>query len=80
METNERLDKIFFALADLGAISKHLTLLESAELIYKTRQGRYVYCHMNFDIWKEVASYISMQARFWNNRLDELEQYINTGA
>lgn len=104
METNERLDTIFFALADsrrrailedlsedkktvgelaqnfsltLGAISKHLSLLQAADLIYKTKQGRKVYCHMNFDIWKEVASYISMHAKFWNNRLDELEQFID---
>lgn len=104
METDERLDNIFFALADsrrrailedlsedkktvselaenfsltLGAISKHLSLLQAADLIYKTKQGRQVYCHMNFDIWKEVASYIGMHAKFWNNRLDELEQFIN---
>lgn len=62
----------------MGAISKHLSLMESANLIYKTKQGRKVYCHMNFDIWKEVASYISMQAKFWDNRLNELEGFINT--
>jgi len=104
METNERLDKLFFALSDrrrraileelsenqktvgelaskfslsLGAISKQLSLLEKANLIYKTKQGRQVYCHMNFDVWKEVTGYINMQAKFWNNRLDELEQFIN---
>lgn len=107
METNKRLDLIFFALADsrrraileelsedkksvselannfsltLGAISKHLSLLQEADLIYKTKQGRQVFCHMNFDIWKEVASYISMQAKFWNNRLDELDSFINKGG
>lgn len=105
METNKRLDKLFFALADprrraileelseekktvgdlaenfnlsLGAISKHLSLMEAAELIYKTKQGRKVYCHMNLDTWKELARYISMQAKFWGSRLDELEQFINT--
>ena len=105
METEKRLDMIFFALADsrrraileelseekrsvsdladnfsltLGAISKHISLMEAADLIYKTKQGRNVYCHMNFDTWKEVAGYISMQAKFWDNRLNELEQFINS--
>ncbi|TQV87055.1 ArsR/SmtB family transcription factor [Aliikangiella coralliicola] len=61
----------------LGAISKHVKLLENADLIYKSKRGRTVYCHMNFDIWKEVAMYIGMHKRFWSNRLDELENYIN---
>jgi len=105
MESNKRLDLIFFALSDtrrreileelsedqktvgelaenfdltLGAISKHLKLLESADLIFKSKRGRTVYCHMNFDIWKEVAGYIGMHTKFWNNRLNELESYINT--
>ncbi len=61
----------------MSAISKHLSLLEQAEIIYKTKQGRHVYCHLNFDIWKEVIKYINMQAKFWNNRLNELETFIN---
>ena len=63
----------------LGAISKHITMLETAELIYKTKNGRKVYCHMNFDIWKEVTQYIGLQATFWSNRLDELESFILNG-
>ncbi|WP_281558926.1 metalloregulator ArsR/SmtB family transcription factor [Thalassomonas sp. RHCl1] len=60
----------------LGAISKHVSLLENADIIYKTKQGRTVYCHMNFDIWQEVSAYISMQASFWHNRLNELEAFV----
>ncbi|MCW8875449.1 MAG: helix-turn-helix domain-containing protein [Kangiellaceae bacterium] len=60
----------------LGAISKQISLLENAELIFKSKVGRTVYCHMNFDIWKEVTAYIGMHTKFWNNRLDELEKFI----
>ncbi|WDE00978.1 ArsR/SmtB family transcription factor [Thalassomonas actiniarum] len=60
----------------LGAISKHVSLLENADIIYKTKQGRTVYCHMNFDIWQEVSAYISMQTSFWHNRLNELEDFL----
>lgn len=62
----------------LGTISKNIKQLENANLIYKSKQGRTVYCHMNFDIWKEVTAYIGMHAKFWSSRLAELENFINT--
>ena len=61
----------------LSAISKNIKLLETADLIHKSKQGRTVYCHMNYDIWKEVTNYIAMHAKFWGNRLMELEDFIN---
>lgn len=60
----------------MGAVSKNITILEKAELIYKSKRGRQVYCHMNFDIWREVAKFMAMQTKFWERRLNELEQYI----
>ncbi len=62
----------------LSAISKNIKLLEDARLIHKSKRGRFVYCHMNFDIWHEVAKFIAMHAQFWNSRLDELDAYIET--
>ena len=62
----------------MGAISKNIKILEDAELIYKSKRGRNVYCHMNFDIWRKVAKFIAMYSKFWERRLDELESYINT--
>lgn len=60
----------------LSAISKHIALLQKAGLIYKTKRGRAVYCHMNFDIWKEVSMYVGLHVKFWSARLDELEKYV----
>lgn len=103
MESNDKLDLVFSALADgkrrdmlnmlsegpltvtaiasrfemtLGNISKNVTLLEKAGLIYKVKKGRTVICHMNHDTWLEVATYISGVAHFWQNRLNDLEQYV----
>lgn len=59
-----------------SAASKNIAVLEAAGLIYKSRQGRVVTCHMNFDAWKQVAGYVAMHARFWAGRLSELEQYL----
>lgn len=60
----------------MSAMSKHLTVLEAAGLISKTRRGRNIYCHLNFDVWRVVAEYIAMHAKFWGGRLDELESYL----
>jgi hypothetical protein len=51
------------------------------QLLYKLRDGRHLYCHLNFDVWREVTSYVAMHAKFWAGRLDELEAHLNdTGA
>lgn len=105
METDDRLDAIFFALADrrrrrllsllvagpktvnqlaalagmkLSATSKHLAALAVANLLHKTREGRKIFCHLNFDVWREVSHYIAMQESFWTGRLDELEAHFKS--
>lgn len=60
----------------MSAASKHIAVLEEAGLVFKSRRGREVICHMNFDVWRTVASYIALHAKFWAGRLDELENYI----
>lgn len=104
MESEKKLNQVFFALADhkrriilnllaegpvtvtdlashfdatLSTISKNITLLEKADLLYKVKKGRTVYCHMNHDTWLEVATYVSGVAHFWQSRLNDLEQYVH---
>jgi DNA-binding transcriptional ArsR family regulator len=60
----------------ISAMSKHIAVLETAGLVVKTRRGRQIYCHLNFDAWRVVAQYIAMHAKFWSGRLDELETYL----
>lgn len=60
----------------MSAASKHLAALEAAGLVIKIRQGREMVCHMNFDVWRVVAGYIAMHAKFWAGRLNELEAYL----
>lgn len=60
----------------LSAASKHIAALEAGNLLYKTRHGREVYCHLNFDMWREVVSYGAMHAQFWTGRFDELEAHL----
>ena len=59
-----------------SAASKHIAVLEAGRLLYKLRDGRRLHCHLNFDVWQDVTSYVAMHAQFWGSRLDELEAHL----
>ncbi len=60
----------------LNAVTKHLKLLERAGLIERNRQGREVYISLRGKPLKQVAQWVHVYERFWNERLDEFEQYF----
>jgi DNA-binding transcriptional ArsR family regulator len=60
----------------LNAVTKHLKLLERAGLIERRKQGREVYISLRGEPLKEVAQWVHVYERFWNQRLDEFEQYF----
>ena len=60
----------------LAAVSKHLKVLEKANLIVKTKKGRTITCRMNYSPLTEVESLISEYRKFWDSRLTELKQFI----
>jgi DNA-binding transcriptional ArsR family regulator len=62
----------------LPAISKHLKLLESAKLVTRTRQGRVHYLKLSGGPMEEANDWLAAYAKFWANRLDAFEQYINS--
>lgn len=60
----------------LNAVTKHLKLLERAGLIERKKQGREVYISLRAEPLKEVAAWVHEYERFWNERLDEFEQFF----
>ncbi len=60
----------------LAAVSKHLKVLEKADLIVKKRVGRTITCRMNYAPLTEVESLIKEYKQFWDARLTELQQFI----
>src|SRR5262249_44884434 len=60
----------------LNAVTKHLKLLERAGLIERRKQGREVYISLRGEPLKEVAVWVHEYERFWNERLNEFEQYF----
>ena len=60
----------------LNAVTKHLKLLERGGLIERRKQGREVYISFRGEPLREVAGWVHEYERFWNERLDQFEQYF----
>ena len=62
----------------LNAVTKHLKMLERAGLIERRKQGREVIISFRGEPLREVAGWMHEYERFWNERLDQFEQYFKT--
>jgi DNA-binding transcriptional ArsR family regulator len=60
----------------LNAVSKHLKVLERAGLVRRARQGRDHILTFESKPLREVAHWVHMYERFWNQRLDRLEAFF----
>lgn len=60
------------------AISKHLKVLEKAGLIARGREAQWRPCRLNASALKEVDSWLDEYRRLWEERLDRLDDYLNT--
>ncbi len=60
----------------LNSVTKHLKLLERAGLIERTKQGREVLISFRGEPLREAAGWLHEYERFWNERLDQFQQYF----
>ena len=60
----------------LNAVTKHLKLLERAGLIKREKRGREVFISFRGEPLRELAVWVLEYERFWNNHLDQFEQYF----
>jgi DNA-binding transcriptional ArsR family regulator len=60
----------------LNAVTKHLKLLERAGLIERQKRGREVLISFRGKPLRQIAGWIHEYERFWNERLDQFEQYF----
>ncbi len=60
----------------LNAVTKHLKLLERAGLIKREKHGREVFISFRGEPLRELAVWVHEYERFWNDRLDQFEQYF----
>jgi DNA-binding transcriptional ArsR family regulator len=60
------------------AISKHLKVLENAGLITRGREAQWRPCRIEPKALKTVDDWLDRYRQFWEERLDRLEDYLNT--
>jgi DNA-binding transcriptional ArsR family regulator len=60
----------------LAAVSKHVQMLERAGLVQRERRGREHTLTLNARPLRQVARWTSHYERFWNERLDRLEEFF----
>jgi DNA-binding transcriptional ArsR family regulator len=63
----------------LAAISKHLKILERAQLITKRKQGKEHFVTISPAALKQADDYIRQYASLWNGRFDRLDALLNKG-
>lgn len=61
----------------LPAVSKHLKVLEGAGLVTRSREAQWRPCRIEAVALKEVDDWLERYRRFWEVRLDRLEDYLD---
>jgi DNA-binding transcriptional ArsR family regulator len=60
----------------LPAISKHLTVLEDAGLLVRTKEGRTRRCRLLEEAMRDALEWIATYGSFWEGQLDSLERLL----
>jgi len=60
----------------LAAVSKHLKVLESAELIARERRGNFQIVRLKPAALKPAEQWLAYYEKFWNTQLDALERHF----
>ena len=60
----------------LPTISKHLSVLERAQLIKKNKIGREYRVHFESQTMRTVADYVLFYKKFWTLQISNLEKFL----
>jgi DNA-binding transcriptional ArsR family regulator len=60
----------------LPAVSKHLKVLERAQLISRGREAQWRPCKLKAAPLKDAAGWIETYRRYWEQSFDRLEDYL----
>ena len=59
-----------------SAISRHLDVLERANLIVRRRAGQRRLCKLSVEPLQELSAWLETYRRFWDSSFDRLEETI----
>lgn len=60
----------------MPAITKHLKVLEKANLIERTREAQYRPCRLHPEPLKDVDEWLDKYRTLWEKRFDRLDKYL----
>jgi len=60
----------------LPAISRHLRVLENANLIRQQRQGQFRRCRLHPEGLKTATEWLEFYRRFWSESFDKLDEHL----
>ncbi len=60
----------------LPAVSKHLKVLERAGLVVRSREAQWRPCRLEAAPLRDVADWVELYRRFWEESFDRLESYL----
>ena len=64
-------------LMSLPAVSRHLRVLQDAQLIERRVDAQWRMCILRAEPLREVSNWIEDYRSFWSGRLDKLAAYLN---
>ena len=60
----------------LNSVSKHIRMLERADLVHRRRSGREYLLSLNLAPLDQVTAWIARQRAFWNDQLENLDRLL----
>ena len=60
----------------LAAVSKHLKVLEAAELVARERRGNFQIVRLKAANLRPAEQWLTYYEKFWNRQLDALQNYL----
>lgn len=64
----------------LAAVSRHVRVLDDADLLHETRDGRRRWRRINLEALEPVRATLEELRGYWNSRLDALEALLEAEA
>ena len=58
-------------------VTKHLKILEEAEMVKIEPQGRERFCYASANALLEIKNWLSTYDAFWNDKLDDLGKHLD---
>lgn len=64
----------------LAGVSKHIKVLEQAELVHRYKRGREYYLELNPNRLRQAQDWLAYYAQFWSERFAHLQEILDSSG